>query len=667
LDFLNPTAMAIAAGVTIPPLVALYFLKLKREIRMVPSTLLWRRAVEDLQVNSPFQRLRSSLLLLLQLLILVLAAIALGKPMMEMAQVHRDSVILLIDQSASMGVMDASGQTRLDQAKRLAKKQIDNLGEGARAMVIAFSDRAIVAASFDQDHESLKRKIGDIEQTQSASRLREAVNLAEAYAQNIIIGTSQSGADIAPVRPVSPATVYIITDGRIEDSRQIALQQFDISSIEVMRVGERADNVGIINMGVRRQYERPEIIQVTAEVQQYGPDDIEIDAVLYVDQKSVDVKTVKLAGYRDDPSYDAALSQRVIAFDDVLEVDGGVVEVVLRVDDALSADDRSWTIIDPPRHVSVLLVTDKGFFLRPALESMAIDLTVMQPEAYEAARDDQLEDNHRSKFDVVIMDRYSTARLPRGNYFFWGAVPPLEGLKVTGSVKNQIIFDWDDTHPLLRHVATETLDVLSWLSIDWPADAVSIIDGASSPILALLSRGGSEYLISAFSLVAENESGALMTNTYWPLSVDFVVFMQNAVQYLSGTALAANRRSLEPGQPVSLPIPIGTPSVVVTRPDKWQDRIETGQYDTLHYARTREVGVYEVSPSLAGAGRFAVNLFNPSESRVAPARTLTLGVASLETSSKDVDVNRPAWRYALLALLAILVLEWVVYNRRVFV
>ncbi len=667
MDFLNPTAMAIAAGVTIPPLAALYFLKLKREVRLVPSTLLWRKAVEDLQVNSPFQRLRSSLLLILQLLILILAALALGKPMMEMAQVHRDSVILLIDQSASMGVMEADGQTRLEKAKRLARKQIDNLGEGARAMVIAFSDRATVVASFDLDNESLKRKIDDIGQTQSASRLTEAVNLAEAHAQNIIIGTSQSGADIAPVRPVSPDKVYIITDGCIEDSREIALQQFDISSIEVMRVGKRTDNVGIMNMGVRRQYERPEILQVTAEVQQYGPDDIKFDAVLYVDQRSVDVKSVTLAGYRDDPSSDASASQSVIAFDDVVESAGGVVEVVLRVDDALSADDRAWTVIDPPQHVSVLLVTDKGFFLRPVLETMAIDLTIMQPDAYESARVDQLEDNKRSKFDVVIMDRHSTDRLPRGNYFFWGAIPKIEGLAIDGSVENQIVFDWDDTHPLLRHVATETLEVLSWLNISWPPEAVSIIDGPKSAILAQLSRGGNQYLISAFSLVAENESGELMMNTFWPTSVDFVIFMQNAVQYLSGTAAAANRRSLEPGQPVSLPIPADTQTVVVTRPDQRQDRIETGQYDTLHYSLTRQVGVYEISPSLEGANKFAVNLFNPEESNIAPAGTLTLGVASLDVSSQAVEVNRPAWRYALLALLAILFLEWVVYNRRVFV
>ena len=92
MNFLNPAAMAIAAGLTIPPLVALYFLKLKRVVKPVPSTLLWKRSVEDLQVNSPFQRLRTSLLLLLQLLVLIIAAIALGKPMFEAVQSYDGTI-----------------------------------------------------------------------------------------------------------------------------------------------------------------------------------------------------------------------------------------------------------------------------------------------------------------------------------------------------------------------------------------------------------------------------------------------------------------------------------------------------------------------------------------------------------------------------------------------
>ncbi len=55
-----------------PAIILLYFLKLRREPLEVPSTYLWHRTIEDLHVNSIWQRLRQNLLLFLQLLLIAL-------------------------------------------------------------------------------------------------------------------------------------------------------------------------------------------------------------------------------------------------------------------------------------------------------------------------------------------------------------------------------------------------------------------------------------------------------------------------------------------------------------------------------------------------------------------------------------------------------------------
>lgn len=674
MSFLNPIAIAIAAGLTIPPLVALYFLKLKRTVRLVPSTLLWKRSVEDLQVNSPFQRLRRSLLLLLQLLVLIVAAVALGKPMFQTARTHEGTIIILIDQSASMGVIEADGKTRLDIAKEQAKLRVDNMDDDARAMVIAFCDRATIVSSFDTDRHALKRKIDDIEQTQSRSSLTEAISLAEAYTQNITIGTEEAGSDIAPESAAPPAGVFLFTDGRIEDADRVALQRFDVDSFQMVPVGSRGDNVGIVAMDARRNYEQPEVLEVSATIENFGPEPVTLDAVLYVDDRNVDVQTVRLEapdvpgpgseGASDDPAVGCV---RVIAFDEIEFGGGGVVEVALRADDALSADNHAWTIIEEPRHLRVLLVTDGNLFLVNVLSTLPLDLVNMTCTDYENSDNKVLMDGERSAFDVVIMDRHSTDRLPQGNYFFFGALPRIEGVAAGDVIDDQIIFSWDETHPILRHVSVDTLDVYEWYDLKLPPEAVSLIDGETSPVLAYLTRDASQFLISAFSLISEDEFGALLMNTYWVTSVDFVVFMQNAVQYLAANIATTGRKSMLPGEPITAPIPRQTSNVRITRPDGTEDRVLSTGYQSIHYARTRQVGAYRVHPGVVGDDVFAVNLFNAVESRVEPVSMLTIGADAVEAQMISAEVNEPAWPYLLLAALVLLLIEWVVYNRRVFI
>ena len=68
MTFLAPSAGLLAAAFVVPLLLSLYFLKLRRRPVRVSSTMLWRRAVHDLQVNAPFRMIKPSWLLLLQLL-----------------------------------------------------------------------------------------------------------------------------------------------------------------------------------------------------------------------------------------------------------------------------------------------------------------------------------------------------------------------------------------------------------------------------------------------------------------------------------------------------------------------------------------------------------------------------------------------------------------------
>src|SRR4051794_40198062 len=150
---LNPWAAAIAAAVAIPALLVLYFLKLRRREMPVASTLLWRKSIQDLQVNAPFQRLRRNLLLLLQLILLCLLILALGRPVANYSPGPGKTTVILIDRSASMAARDgdANGHTRLEEAKRRAKDLVSNMGKQSSAMVVAFDDAAETVQPFTTD------------------------------------------------------------------------------------------------------------------------------------------------------------------------------------------------------------------------------------------------------------------------------------------------------------------------------------------------------------------------------------------------------------------------------------------------------------------------------------------------------------------------------------
>jgi hypothetical protein len=247
-------------------------------------------------------------------------------------------------------------------------------------------------------------------------------------------------------------------------------------------------------------------------------------------------------------------------------------------------------------------------------------------------------------------------------------VPKIEGVALDEPVRDEQIFSWDEAHPVLRHVPVDTIDAFQWYRLELPKEAVKLIEGETTTVLAYLARGPNMYLICAFSLVLEDEvTSEPMMNSFWVTKANFPVFVYNAVQFLTGAVSTRGQTSIRPGEPVTIPAPAKARTITVQRPDNGTDEISTAGASQVHYAKTREVGVYRARPGIDGDELFAVNLFNPTESQVAPNTTLVLGGTTLTAGEGVQTVNRQIWQWVLLGLLAVLLLEWIVYNKRVFV
>ena len=75
--------LALALGLTLPIVVIFYLLKVRRHDEEISSTFLWNDLIRDLAAHEPLQRLKWSLLLLLQLLALALITFAVARPFSE--------------------------------------------------------------------------------------------------------------------------------------------------------------------------------------------------------------------------------------------------------------------------------------------------------------------------------------------------------------------------------------------------------------------------------------------------------------------------------------------------------------------------------------------------------------------------------------------------------
>jgi len=658
VNWLTPWTGFIVASATVPLLLLLYFLKLRRKTLVTSSTLLWIRSTEDLHANTPFQRLRRNLLLLLQLLALFMLILALMQPRLEGIGRGGGRTVLLIDRSGSMAVSDAGGGlTRLDRAREAAADEIERLHAGGlfsssdnETMIIAFADQAEIVQPFTSSRQQLLSALDRVTQSHGRSHVEDALDLSRVYSTNTDVENSERLA-------AAPASLVLYSDGRLQD---LANQVLRGETLVFERIGStQLDNVAVAHVAAERPFDRPTSVEVFAALVNFGSMPVETDVQLSVNGLGRRVETVQIPAAVEDPvSKQGIPGKRNLIFTPFEQEQDAIIEVEVLREDALNADNSGQLVVPPPRQLRVGLVTPGRLLIQRILEGLSLkSLEVMSPDSYM----ESLSDRGTGDWDVLVFDAVAPSAMPPVPSVFLGRVPPSSELRAYGEASGQVVLHGQGDHPVLRYVDLDTLYVDRALLVQGSEAVEVLIAGSKGPLVQSFREEGQEHLFVAFDPIAD---------TNWPYQHGLSVFLFNAVELLGhhGDALARGRR--EAGEALVAYLPVDATDIILTTPDGTRhDLVEVDPRRTT-WGPIEVSGIHTVSwqtPSSSEPGIWHESVRFPveAESDAVVADNVVLGRETI--ASTDVDTRRylPLWPWAIGMCLLILMIEWWVYNRKI--
>lgn len=698
LTWLTPAIAGIAAAIAVPSLVLLYFLKLRRQDVEISSTLLWKKAVQDLQANAPFQKLRKNILLLLQLLALAAILIALGQPQMEGDRVASGRHAIVIDRGASMQTLDGMDEdgnpvSRLEEAKRRALAFVEmmrepgvfGVSEADRAMVVAFDSTAEMIQPFTTDKRLLREAILSIEPSDAPSRLDEPLRLVRAQAP-LQAPPAEAEVESAEPLPGAVGTIYVYSDGRPEGGEAVDLHAED--QIEYVSLGQReTGNVGITAIDARRQLRQPEEVSVIVGVQSTSREEKAVAIELLIDGNTAAARRIVLppATVQQRSTGDAEAVEVLSPTTSGVEFQvrrAGSAVIEARLQDAVSGgrpdafdrDDRAWVVLPGAKRLRVALVTRGSLVLSEALSALPVErVEVFTPEAFDAF------DDPFDRFDVVVLDGWlprapegSDMGLPPGSWLVFDAVPTgPSSLTDLGEGPPTEVVDWRRDHPTLRGLSLSAIRMAESRQVDVSDDgsATVIASTGAGPAIVALASARTRAVVVPWDVDQSN----------WWLEPSFIVFLGQSVRHVTdggpGDARVASRPGVSRGE--TLPVGVDSAQLIPPRGDRISVPVDAAGQAIA--GPLREVGLYALSwegapgPSDTRDGsrserRFAVNLADASASDVTPRRELVIQAERIGASGLGEGSSRTPrqlWPWLLVAGLLIVMLEWYVYNRKV--
>lgn len=638
MTFLAPFAGLLAGGLAMAALVALHALKLRRRPVRVSSTLLWRDAVRDLEVNIPWRRPRLTAMFLLQALPVLLLALAIARPVMGDAGGVPGRLIIVIDASASMNATDVvagrvDGRTRFDEAKRLATERLGSLrrssGVPEIAVVRAAMDPRMVVAPTRSIEAAIAgvQSVRPTDQPLDADALRTMLNaLLDRSGDENAVGEDPR--------------LWIFTDAGVLTPRDFPGWSGEIVATNAGQpVGA---NAGIAALLATRDPTDPQLARVFFRLVSNAERATGVVARIAVDDAPPTPVALQIpAATPDGPgsvtrtiTVPAPGSRRI----DVSLDNGGV----------LAADDRAWVDLpdaSPPRTVVFAPDGRADPFLMDVLGVLAPGAVsvhaISETDALRGA-------------ELVVYDRVTPERLPPvASLGFASGWPGLDA--DAADTGRQRVIAWDRTHPVLRDLSLGPVvfDRAVALPDDTEPGVAVLAEARTGPLIIEAVGAGLRHIRVGFPLARSN----------WAVDVGMPIFVAAAFERLA-PGVRGEGAVRTTARAVEIRAAAGTDRVRAIGPDEAEAPVSAEGVAVL--GPLERAGVYTLDGGEIAS--IAVSMLDARESAAAVGESVHFGRAGTGGERGDVAGDgggrRELWSWLLLAGFVVMMLEWFIHARR---
>jgi hypothetical protein len=592
MQFLYPAGSWALTGLL--AVLALYILRKEYRELNISSTYLWRRTLEDQTASRPFQKLKSNLLMFLQLSAVLLLALSLMRPLLPGAQVGGETV-MIFDVSMSMQT-SSSGQSRIGQAVSEARRMVEGMGVADRLTILSAGKKVTHLLSRSTDRQEASKALSAIAAENGDADVDGALSLAKAMG-----------------REIKNLNIVVFSD---------TFQSQGEDGVRYVAVGEGVANCAILSLTASQ---REEGMAALARIINFGSSK-SVTVRCYADGQLCDARTVELAA-------GATQSVHLTVPENAVYIRAEIAE-----EDGLLSDNQRYFVMRERGQKKIALIGKDDIFLEKAL---------LQRGDVELIRTTLEDAPSLQNCSLYVYDGVLPGKMPEsGSFLILAPAAEILGVAPGGekapefalNMANGTMAGQFSDHVSMKGVAIKQYSPLS--------GGQPVLVSGGDTLISAGEENGSRFVVIGFDLHESN----------WVLKYDFPIFMMHALNYLMPDVLSGAQDALC-GDVLSLSLDGRTEKAVAVTPAGKSVPLAP-PFPALPFDDTGEAGLYTLSQTLSGGETVQTPFVTNVATVESDVREVAQSSGENQLRAGVTDYGREFTTLLIIALLALMMAEW---------